>query len=613
MPAKHSTTASRYRRLLTCWRDRVTKTKITSEVHLVSDVLYLGRFEVPWHQRYYDWKEEQVRDLLYDLKDALDTSKTCYFIGSIMLVKPTNAKPYRINDGQQRLITLSLLIAAFCRRFAQKRPYDRSRENLALRALFERPDNETSQLADSSRYTPKIEPPKNDKSKYRQIVHGHDIGTNGLLTVAWNVIDTFVEKMNKPARESFFDFLMQKVEVSVLDIPTDIDSNSVFEALNARGKPLDDIDLIRNRLYSYFSETDDATRRETVHDNLERIAVVLRSPSWVPDYYRCFLQCRYGYLKKTRVYRESRLAIEKASGRNNPSGHVFDLVACLGRKESIELFRVVKSARASKILERPLPKISGKRKLSVLLGELKEYTVSHPLVFALLHRFMDETDEENKRKVGGLVTRSLGNLTSFVIRTAFIAPKFEPSRFEAAFADSAQAVLNSTDLSSLDILGELKLNDEWKVCNNKNFIQRMAEIEFRDKRALRYLFGINARSQPGSDALRDSRCTVEHILPKSEVHWEDWTGFKDSDVDGEDWVYRTGNLLVISKGENRTGTNFNRNFAAKKRAFKDSAVLMARTLAEQYDEWTPAVIEKRSRELARKAADIWKFEGRGRE
>lgn len=50
----------------------MTATRITSEVRLVSEVLYSGRFEVPWHQRYYDWKVEQVHELQADLKDALE-------------------------------------------------------------------------------------------------------------------------------------------------------------------------------------------------------------------------------------------------------------------------------------------------------------------------------------------------------------------------------------------------------------------------------------------------------------------------------------------------------------------------------------------------------------
>ena len=546
----------------------MTATRITSEVRLVSEVLYSGRFEVPWHQRYYDWKVEQVHELQADLKDALETGKTCYFLGSIMLVKPTGSGPLRINDGQQRLITLSLLVAAFCRRFAHKRPRDQGRETLALRALFDRPDNETSRLDEASRYEPRIEPPRNDRSRFIQIIRGHDIGTNGLLTDAWNVIDIFVEGMSRAAMADFFDFLMQRVEVSVLDIPGDVDANSVFEALNARGKPLDGVDLIRNRLYSYFSETDDAVRRDTVHGNLENAVVILRSSrTTVQEYFRCYLQCRYGYLQKKRFYREARLEIEKAAGQGSASDYVFELVGGLGWSDSIELFRTITSSRPSQSLERWLPAVPGKRGLTVLLGELQGYKVSHPLVFALLHRFIVESDGDKKRKVGGVVGRSLKNLASFVMRTAFVTPRFVPSQFEAAFANCAHNVFRTADLDALDIMNELERNDELGVIDDEIFIRRMTDVEIRNtSKARRYLFGINAKQQRGSDSLREDRCTIEHVLPQSEEHWEGWTGFKDANAG--DWVHRTGNLVVTSGRENRSGVEFNRNFAAKKHASK---------------------------------------------
>ena len=589
----------------------MTKTKITSEVCLVSDVLCSGLFVVPWHQRYYDWKVDQVGELLYDLKDALDAAKTCYFLGSIMLVRPTDTKPRRINDGQQRLITLSLLIAAFCRRFVRSHSRDQGRETLALRALFDRPANRTSQLSDTSRYTPRIEPPKNDKSRYIQILRGHDIGTNGLLTAAWNVIDLFVEGMGKSATKNFFDFLMQKIEISVLDIPEDVDANSVFEALNARGKSLDDVDLIRNRLYSYFSEADDAMRRDEVHSNLENMAIILRGANAVREYFRCYLQCQYGYLQKTRFYRETRLQIEKAAGRRSPSNHVFKLVAGLGRNDGIELYRTITSSRPNQSLEKRLPTVMGKRGMTVLLGELQGYKVSHPLVFALLHRFIVETDERRKRKTGRVATRSLKNLASFVMRTAFVAPKFEPSKFEAAFANCALSVFNGTDIDSMDILEELERNDEWGVVDDSNFILRMSEMELRDPtKARRYLFGINARKQPGSDVLREDRCSVEHVLPRSDTHWVGWTGFEN--VDAGAWVYRTGNMVVVSRRENRSGMELNRSFEAKKLAFKDSPLQMPRDLANMPDDWTPVAIERRSHQLAKDAAATWQFSCRGK-
>ena len=590
-------------------------TRIKSEVLLVSDILCSGRFEVPWHQRYYDWSKEEVEALLFDLENALAAGSSCYFLGSIMLVDPPSSEPAlapvrRINDGQQRLITLSLMISAFCRRFAQP-PRDSGHETLALRALFDRPDNRTSRLDDASKYQPRIEPPRENWSNYLQIIRGYDIGTNGPLTTAWNRIDGFVQGMNKPKRKKFFDFLMRKVEISVLDIPSDVDANSVFESLNARGKPLDDVDLIRNRLYSYFSETEDAARRKEVHEKLEAPLVIIRSQKKTEQYFRCYMQCRYGYLQQTRFYRSIRVQIEKSAPRRNPSGYVYNLVAGLGRRDSIELFRTITSSSVSPSLEKCLPSVSGKRNLTVLLRELRKYTVSHPIVFALLHRFIREEDQKEKRKTGKLVMRSLKNLGSFVLRTAFVSPKFEPSKFEDAFADCARDVFAGSSLKSLDIMDDLERNDEWGIIEDENFIRLMSTVEFRKdtQRPIRFLFGINAREQPGADAVVESKCSLEHVLPVSETHWGGWSGFNEDDPGM--WVYRTGNMLVVPKDENRADAEYNGSFDAKKRTFAGSMLKMSRTLAENYDEWTPRAVEERSRLLAEQAAQTWKFRRSG--
>lgn len=591
------------------------ETKITSNVHLVSGVLRSGRFQVPWHQRHYDWKTEQVRDLLEDLRDARDAGKTCYFLGSIMLLKSTGTMPRRINDGQQRLITLSLLMAAFCRRFAKQSSPDTAREHLALCALFDRPEHPPSRLVEASRYEPRIEPPKHDKSRYSQLLRGHDIGTNGLLTAAWNTVDEFVGALSAEARSDFFDFLMDSVEISVLDIPDDVDANLVFETLNARGKRLNDVDLIRNRLYSFFPESEDATRRNTVRDNLEQPQVILRSRPRVPEYFRCFLQCSYGFLQKKRFYRDARTQIERKAGQEQPSDYVYDLVVGLGRPESIELFRTIGSANPSEVLEGRLPRISGKRSLTVLLGELQGYKVSHPLCFALLHRFIGVRGTAERRRVGSAVARSLKNLASFVMRSAFVTSTFRPSRFEEGLANAATTVFAGDDTGSLDIMESLEDCDAFGVMDDSSFVRRMTDMELlsdnraSNQKALRYLFGINAQEQRGSDALQRDGCSVEHVLPQSDSHWEGWRGF--GDVNPRDWVYRIGNLVVVSKRENRGGEDFNASFAAKKRALAESPLQMARKLVEDYDEWTPEAIARRSKELAEAAARVWAFR-RGR-
>ncbi|WP_406084854.1 DUF262 domain-containing HNH endonuclease family protein [Micromonospora zamorensis] len=70
-------------------------------------------FTIPHYQRPYAWATEQALQLLDDLEDALvrDAAEP-YFLGSIVLVKPDeNAPRADVIDGQQRLTTLSILLA----------------------------------------------------------------------------------------------------------------------------------------------------------------------------------------------------------------------------------------------------------------------------------------------------------------------------------------------------------------------------------------------------------------------------------------------------------------------------------------------------------------------
>ena len=221
-----------------------------------------------------------------------------------MLVE-TASQCWEINDGQQRMVTISLICAALCRRF----PRGSQREGHALRILFDREANSTWTLDDAEHHYPRISPPQNDEMRYYQIIRGNTIGTNGMLTVAWTEIETFFSPMSFEKWEQYFDFLMEKLEVTCLLVPPRIDPNAVYETINCRGKPLDDIDRIRNYLYSHFNVAGDSQRKISLHKNLEMVRIVIPSTKKSAEYMRCHLQCRFGFLRKDRFYRDVREAI----------------------------------------------------------------------------------------------------------------------------------------------------------------------------------------------------------------------------------------------------------------------------------------------------------------
>ena len=68
------------------------------------------RFTIPSFQRAYIWKTENILQLVSDLDDACKSPGTPYFLGSLILVREGDNR-YDVIDGQQRLVSLSIIIA----------------------------------------------------------------------------------------------------------------------------------------------------------------------------------------------------------------------------------------------------------------------------------------------------------------------------------------------------------------------------------------------------------------------------------------------------------------------------------------------------------------------
>lgn len=67
--------------------------------------------EIPPYQRPYKWTAKNAIQLLDDIIEAKNQNKETYRIGTLILHFDKNSK-YNIVDGQQRTVTLSLLVKA---------------------------------------------------------------------------------------------------------------------------------------------------------------------------------------------------------------------------------------------------------------------------------------------------------------------------------------------------------------------------------------------------------------------------------------------------------------------------------------------------------------------
>jgi len=70
------------------------------------------KLEIPNYQRPYKWTAKNVIQLLDDIIDAKNENKETYRVGTLILHQKGDESTYNIVDGQQRIITFSLLIKA---------------------------------------------------------------------------------------------------------------------------------------------------------------------------------------------------------------------------------------------------------------------------------------------------------------------------------------------------------------------------------------------------------------------------------------------------------------------------------------------------------------------
>ncbi|MDQ2083954.1 DUF262 domain-containing protein [Xanthobacteraceae bacterium Astr-EGSB] len=227
-------------------------------------------FEVPQFQREYSWARDEVTDFWNDLKSSIEADS--YFLGLVILTDKPDRK--FVVDGQQRLITLTLLASAIYfeakakdRRalaeriqadFIRSIDYDTDETNPRL-ILSDEADNETFQSIIATG-----EPPPgfhiDDESISRRVIETYDFLRQKLREDLR--IDPF-KRLGKWA-----DFLTNRLYFAVFIHPDASSAYQVYEVINTRGKELTTADLLKNYV---LSQTPDS-KRAIVYEQWKRIA-----------------------------------------------------------------------------------------------------------------------------------------------------------------------------------------------------------------------------------------------------------------------------------------------------------------------------------------------------
>ena len=227
------------------------------------------QLEVPDFQRPYVWnKEDQWEPLWWDVTgmaewglentDAENNQKHHHFMGAIALQQRPNAtseiETRIIVDGQQRLITLQLLINAI------KLVYEQKGYNLPVARLSKLVTNEDIYWNNNPDDAFKVWPSVYDRTAFRHAMTNqppNGQAEKSSIGLAHNYFKTITEgwlqRFNEGQERTDAVAALEKVvthylELAVIDLRAIDDPHVIFETLNARGTPLLPSDMIKNQI-----------------------------------------------------------------------------------------------------------------------------------------------------------------------------------------------------------------------------------------------------------------------------------------------------------------------------------------------------------------------------
>ena len=245
----------------------------------VQDIFNNRVFFIPRNQRKYVWTDTNWRELMSDLQFAVGTDYD-HFLGSIVLTTEknitTNIKGYSIIDGQQRIITSTVILCVIAQLFLERSM--QSSFDSIKRLLVK------SDIIDSSKTFCVIDKRANASIYYlinklieqeansfildkEQMLNPLDNNIKQCFLYYYNIlVDSIGEDNSKLLK--YYEVLLNIRLVSI-EATSEEDSYTIFEILNARGVALDDHELLKNFIMRYFTPKENIDEVKDRWTNLE--------------------------------------------------------------------------------------------------------------------------------------------------------------------------------------------------------------------------------------------------------------------------------------------------------------------------------------------------------
>lgn len=546
-------------------------------------------FHIPPYQRPYAWTEQETGELFDDLHDfyiSADEEET-YFLGSVVLVKEDDdQKPLsQVIDGQQRLTTLTILLAVLASRLP-KGP-----DRVDLTGFIIEPGSKIKKLPSK----PRLHIRDRDNDFFKEYVQ--DMGFEAYMTsqgkqapdpnkqdtdAKANIIQNtkLLYKRVKAAFQTpneiieFSEFLVTRCFLVTVTTSSEASAFRVFSVLNNRGMSLLPTDIIKADVIGKIPDS----QKDAYTDKWEEMEIELG---------------RDGFLD---LFGQIRMITMKAKAK----------------KTLLEEFR-----------QSVLPKVNAQTAVDFIDKTLTPYAdaysvitanayadPSHPAdadaVNALL-RWLNRIDNSDWLPVAMLYYVKNGShaddMRAFLKQLERLAAYMRTTSWDVnhrieRYAQALKEIETAGTYKTMDLSANEKI-DFWNRLNSDIYTMTPNKRNY-------LILRLDSFVSDGAATYDSKVLTIEHVLPQTVPPGSDWAR-KWPVKDREQWLHKIANLLPLSRRKNAAAQNY--PFADKKKKyFQGKSGTTSYALTTQvlnYADWTPDVVKKRQKDLLKAYEQGW--------
>lgn len=542
------------------------------------------QFLVPHFQRPYSWVRNDWETLWRDLVELLDDPDAKpHFLGPIVSAParslPEGVEKRLLIDGQQRLTTLLVLLTLV---------RDRARADGQTRLADRIEDWITNRHDDGLDHykllpTQGEHPADSDRETFIRLVDGTEPRpSQSGIQAAYDYFAAKLDRSDAPELEALQRTITSKLVLVSIVLDEKDNPYRIFESLNGKGRPLSQVDLIRN----YFFMRLPTNEHERVYAECWRPMQQRLGEEALREFVRHYLSRGGQVVREGDVYSTLKSTIERDASLD-PLGYLRQLARYAGYYEAL--------------LHPERAKSDALRERLVRLNRL-QVTVAYPFLLAVWDDYA--TSRLSEQSLCDL----LDVLESYIVRRFVVGVpthglnKVFPPLYQQA-CDQVEAT------EGLDFLAAVKLLLAGKRCpRDDEFRKALMETrlyaggERREK--VKLVLERLETSFGHKERVDFAMLSIEHVMPQTLTEkWKAELG-EDWEEDHEGLLDTLGNLTLT----NYNAELSNAPFVEKKKLYAASHLEMNRYF-DGIECWTAKAIEQRAEVLAERALSLWSYFG----